>query len=217
MIEPEFDQLYRKGIRTYTGKFVDLLNPTEDMIDVEDIAHALSEEGRWGNHTKVKYSVGQHSMAVCDSVEEEEEKIAALFHDYNHTSKTSDDGLNINLAIEGIKKHILPVDEPFIGEIASYIIGTQFPPVVDLKDLSLPASIVRDADVAYTLANVWIQTVNFGLNVEIGITTKQILKMQEPFLRNLKFMTEWANKEYNGKIEDRIKEANDMYSVLYNE
>ncbi len=82
MIEPEFDQLFKfKGIRTYTGKFVDLLNPTEDMIDVEDIAHALSEEGRWGNHTKVKYSVGQHSMVVCDSVEEEEEKLAALFHD----------------------------------------------------------------------------------------------------------------------------------------
>ncbi len=139
--------------------------------------------------------------------------IAALFHDYNHSGNTKDDGSNIEIAIKGLKCHIDPIDAPYFDEISSYIKGTQFPPVV--MDLNLPASIVRDADVAYTLADVWIQTVNFGLNVEIGISTKKMLKLQEPFLRALKFMTEWAEKEYGSKIEGRIEEANEMYSIIY--
>ena len=31
-----------RAIRTFTGKYVDVFDPKEDMIDIVDIAHALS-------------------------------------------------------------------------------------------------------------------------------------------------------------------------------
>lgn len=37
------------------------MNPTEDMIDITDIAHSLSMLCRFTGHTKFFYSVGQHS------------------------------------------------------------------------------------------------------------------------------------------------------------
>jgi len=53
-------------IQTYTGKKFDLLNPTPDMVDIEDIAHALSMLCRFTGHTAKFYSVAQHSVFVSD-------------------------------------------------------------------------------------------------------------------------------------------------------
>ena len=49
---------------TFTGKIVDLEHPTPDMIDVEDIAHALSMTCRFGGHCRDFYSVAEHSVNV---------------------------------------------------------------------------------------------------------------------------------------------------------
>lgn len=65
---------------TYTGKVVDLANPTEDMICIEDIAHHLSIENRYNGATKFMYSVGYHSLLVCQFAPEEY-KLEALLHD----------------------------------------------------------------------------------------------------------------------------------------
>lgn len=48
-------------IETYTGKRFDLLDPTFDMIDIEDIAHSLAGYPRFTMHTKFPYPVGQHT------------------------------------------------------------------------------------------------------------------------------------------------------------
>ena len=140
--------------------------------------------------------------------------IAALFHDYNHSGEKGDDALNIKASIKGLKAHILPMDEPFFDEICSYIRATQFPHIEG--ELSLPAKIIRDADITYTLGDVWIQRVNFGLNKESGMSTKDMLKGQEYFFKNLFHLsTEWAEKEYGTKVQDRIQEANEMAEVIY--
>lgn len=47
---------------TYSGKIFSLKNPHPDTICIEDIAHALALESRWGNHSKYPYSVAQHSV-----------------------------------------------------------------------------------------------------------------------------------------------------------
>ena len=176
------------------------------MIPYHNLRHMLHV--MWATYQGAMYYENKISPLTLRNM-----LIAALFHDYNHSGKTNDDASNIETAIKGLKCHIDPMDAPYFDEICSYIRGTQFPPVV--TNLDLPAAIVRDADVAYTLADVWIQTVNFGLNIEIGVSTKKMLKLQEPFLRSLKFMTEWAEKEYSSKIDGRIEEANEMYEVLY--
>lgn len=49
-------------ILTFTGKVFDILNPDPALICIEDIAHALSNIGRYGGHTKRFYSVAEHSI-----------------------------------------------------------------------------------------------------------------------------------------------------------
>lgn len=52
------------SILTFTGKFLDYLNPSIAQISIEDIAIALSREARFSGHTKEFYSVAQHSIYV---------------------------------------------------------------------------------------------------------------------------------------------------------
>lgn len=67
-------------IQTYTGKRFYLINPTEDMIDIEDIAHALSLNCRFAGHIRDFYSVAEHSVWVAHLCNEEN-KMAGLLHD----------------------------------------------------------------------------------------------------------------------------------------
>lgn len=65
---------------TFTGRVVDVANPRADTIAIEDIAHHLSLEPRFGGATRVHYSVAQHSYLVSLLVPEED-ALAALLHD----------------------------------------------------------------------------------------------------------------------------------------
>lgn len=75
-------------IQTFTGKKFDLLEPDESMICIEDIAHHLSMENRFNGATKFPYSVGYHSILVCDKAYVEY-KLEALLHDA-HEAYTKD-------------------------------------------------------------------------------------------------------------------------------
>ncbi len=55
----------KKCITTYTKKQFDTFNPEEDMIVIEDIAHALSMMVRANGHFPEFFSVGQHSIQCC--------------------------------------------------------------------------------------------------------------------------------------------------------
>jgi hypothetical protein len=52
---------YAGAIATYSGRIVYPLNPDPADLDIEDIAHALSNQCRFTGHTKYFYSVAQHS------------------------------------------------------------------------------------------------------------------------------------------------------------
>ena len=67
-------------IRTYSGIYINVFEPTPEMICIEDIAHALSNQCRFGGHLPVFYSVAQHSYHCSQSVNQEH-KLAALLHD----------------------------------------------------------------------------------------------------------------------------------------
>ena len=67
-------------IRTYTGKYINVFEPTLEMIDIVDIAHALSHVPRFGGHTANFYSVAQHSIAVSMKLPPEQQ-LAGLLHD----------------------------------------------------------------------------------------------------------------------------------------
>jgi hypothetical protein len=65
---------------TSSGKEIDIRNPTEDAICIEDIAHALSNICRFGGHCHPFYSVAQHSVIVA-ALAPPELQLAALLHD----------------------------------------------------------------------------------------------------------------------------------------
>jgi hypothetical protein len=67
-------------IITVTGREIDVLNPKEEDIDIEDIAHSLSLICRWGGHTKKHYSVAQHSVLVSMACSKESQ-LEGLLHD----------------------------------------------------------------------------------------------------------------------------------------
>lgn len=52
-------------IQTYTGVAFDLLDPSPDMVELEDIAHSLSLLCRYTGHSSRFYSVAEHSLEVA--------------------------------------------------------------------------------------------------------------------------------------------------------
>lgn len=76
------DNLYTPNcIRTFTGKYFNIVDPTLDMICIEDIAHSLSMQCRFAGHLPDFYSVAQHSLLCAAMCEAEENKLQALLHD----------------------------------------------------------------------------------------------------------------------------------------
>lgn len=75
----------RRGdwFQTLKGRRVWPIDPWPGDADIDEIAHALSNICRFGGHTKVFYSVAQHSVHVARCVEETHPDLAleALFHD----------------------------------------------------------------------------------------------------------------------------------------
>jgi 5'-nucleotidase len=78
----------RKGdwIITYTGKRFYPLDPREEDINIEDIAHSLSLINRFTGHTKFPYSVAQHSLDVAHALAtwhdvDKSVQLAGLLHD----------------------------------------------------------------------------------------------------------------------------------------
>ena len=67
-------------IQTFTGRYIDPVNPKPDDISITDIAHALSNCCRFAGHTKDFYPVAQHSVLVslhCD----QKDAMHGLLHD----------------------------------------------------------------------------------------------------------------------------------------
>lgn len=56
-------------IETFTGLTFAPLAPEPGKISVFDIAHALSNQGRFTGHTRFRYSVAEHSVRVSELLE----------------------------------------------------------------------------------------------------------------------------------------------------
>jgi hypothetical protein len=75
------DLLYvPNSIRTSKGLYLDFTNIKPELLDIEDIAHALSFQCRFGGHLPKFYSVAQHSVH-CSELVDEVDAFDALMHD----------------------------------------------------------------------------------------------------------------------------------------
>jgi hypothetical protein len=72
-------------LRTYSGRNFDPLSRTPGKIDIEDIAHALSNICRYTGHCSKFYSVAQHSVIVVRIIKgfggPKEVQLQGLLHD----------------------------------------------------------------------------------------------------------------------------------------
>ncbi len=72
-------------IQTLSGRRVNPLDAAPEDIDPVDIANSLANLCRFGGHSRGFYSVAQHSVIVCDLLEQRgatpDELMAALLHD----------------------------------------------------------------------------------------------------------------------------------------
>lgn len=69
-------------IRTYSGKYFNPCDPDSSLIEIEDIAHALSMQVRFGGHLPTFYSVAQHSVLTRQLVKPDPKlELTALMHD----------------------------------------------------------------------------------------------------------------------------------------
>jgi hypothetical protein len=68
--------------RTYTGRVFWPLSPRPQDVVIEDIGHALALTTRFGGHTRVPYSVAQHSVMMARAVSGDDElRRWCLMHD----------------------------------------------------------------------------------------------------------------------------------------
>lgn len=67
-------------IQTFTGRGVDPLDADVTDIVIEDIAHALSLQCRFGGHCERFYSVAEHCLLLSENVAQEH-ALWALLHD----------------------------------------------------------------------------------------------------------------------------------------
>lgn len=58
-----------RWIQTFTGKQFDPIAPNPALIDIRDIAHALSNQCRYAGHVSEFYSVAEHSIHVAQVLE----------------------------------------------------------------------------------------------------------------------------------------------------
>lgn len=67
-------------VLTHSGNVFHYITPMHSLLEVEDVAHALANQCRFGGHTKAFYSYAQHAVMVSRLVPAED-ALHALFAD----------------------------------------------------------------------------------------------------------------------------------------
>lgn len=128
--------------------------------------------------------------------------IAALFHDYNHIGKMSND----KKAKEAVTTfHSLYPQ--FNLEYVHYLIdATEYPYTVNENLLTIEAKIIRDADMSYIIEDISIVKLYYGLRNEFEQPLNEFLENQVKFYTNIKFYTQYMQNIWYKIKEDKLKE-----------
>ena len=127
-------------LETYTGARFHFLDPHNDEIRIEDVAHALSMCCRYGGHTKSFYSVAEHSLLIAEYVGwlgyGPSTVLTALLHDASETY-TGDMARPLKMILSDFR-----AVEDRIERALARKFGTIYPPPVIIKECD--RRIIRD-------------------------------------------------------------------------
>jgi len=210
--------------------FSDMLANTEQLYD-GDLAHyfrVVMQTNPGNNNPYHNFRHLGHVTWMCykgcvyyrnelDPREMRDLLIAALFHDYAHRGRSGNDDLNIELAVRGLRPHLLPEDVQSADTIYGLIRSTEFPHVLPADHLSLAGQILRDADMSQSASDAWLQQVVFGLAAEMGISPLEMLHRQIGFHEQVEPITDWGKKEFGPSILEKLKEAHALLRLLHDD
>jgi hypothetical protein len=200
MIKNE-DDLYEGDLKAYFNLIMKSPNAYAPYHNVRHMLHVFWESYDGAIYMKLNKREMRNLL------------ISALFHDYNHMGVKGDDSINIERAFEALDQHLLEEDRPYIDIIKKTISSTKYPynPNEKFTENEL---ILRDADQSQTFSSVWIQSVLYGLGKELEMTYEQMLRLQIPFLENMKFYTKWGLSRFQPLINPRIRMVKNMISLI---
>jgi hypothetical protein len=126
-------------IRTASGRKFDFVNIEANEILIDDIAHALSHVNRFTGHTRIAYSVAQHSVMVSRIVPVEH-ALAGLLHDATEAYLGD---------VSTPLKQLLPEYKALEARVEAHVLGTFglpaiLPKAVKHADLVMLATEKRD-------------------------------------------------------------------------
>lgn len=143
--------------------------------------------------------------------------IGGLLHDADHSGRSGNDDLNIELACRFLDKVCLEEDRQIKNKIKKYFRSTEFGPnghVYTAK--SEYEKVLRDADLSQIAEPSWLRMILFGLAKEMQVAPIQMLTMQESFLSNVRFESRWGKQKFGNAIKDKIEEAKELVKILEN-
>jgi hypothetical protein len=154
-------------------------------------------------------------MGMLNDVNSEELLMAALFHDFNHSMGKEKDDVNVKDAKKGLRKFItdekINLDIDFMEEI---IDATQYPYVIDTKDLNIHQSIIRDCDLCQIYEYDWLKQNIFGLSVEMKIDVVDLLLGQRKFLEAINPITKYGKDLHKKRFNDVMDEFKTLEKIM---
>lgn len=198
-----YDELYEGDlIHYFKVLFFEAQNVNHPYHNFRHMTHVL-----WLCYDACKFYKTKLTARVIRNI-----LVGAMFHDFDHSGLMGHDDLNIERAVRGFGKHVHSDDVDHKDDIIFLIRGSEFPHT-SLASESL--DILRDADLAQSLSNAWMQQVVFGLAKEWGKTPLEVLKMQPAFYRGITFKTAWAKQRFPEElVSDKLVEVEDLLLCL---
>ena len=162
------------------------------------------------NHLK---RVCEFVMKACDYYNSDDNNkrlliISSLFHDYNHTGTSTNDDINIENAISGIKEYNQisnnKLNDSELTKVCDIIKSTRYPMVSNPKDIL--QEIICDCDILQGLfTNDYINDTVLKIAEENNIPKSKLIENQTKFLKSLKFHTKWANDIFKERTPYLLK------------
>ncbi len=178
----------KNHIITYTGKIFDLLNPSPDMVCIEDIAHSLAYQCRYAGHTQEFYSVAQHCVLMAQNSDLPGDPMAKLLHDADEAyigdiARPWKSLLSVQIG-HGVGSHHVSVSlfEEEIQDVIGLALGVdlKYSAEVKVSDLRMMATEVRDLMPAGFSSDIW--------GIDINNPVEAVICPWPPFTAEMCFL-----------------------------